>query len=239
MLLLRFLSLFFLFLVVLLIVRILDQRRWYDGRCFSAAFFLYFNLARIRAMATFVQECSVIVFFKIYYNPFFRGNRTPLAHPPVPPHPPAELASLLLCSFRLGIADDERAQSEKAYVVMSSFKDAKRAVRVGVLPWGPPGGEREKSPRGGNFITVPGHPLWDITTGDEVGGFVEMGRARGSVRSRGENRVPNVHPFNAHVELITRRDVKRNAGGGGKETCFFPAPCGVRCFPLHPSPVCC
>lgn len=54
---------------------------------------------------------------------------------------------------------------------MSKFTDAKRAIRVGILPWGPPGGDREEAPRGGNFITVPGHPMWDLKTLEEVSGF--------------------------------------------------------------------
>lgn len=72
--------------------------------------------------------------------------------------------------FSLGRNDDERSKSEKAYVVMSAFKDAKRTIRLAVLPWGSPGGERENTSRGGNLITLPGHPLWDINTPEEVGG---------------------------------------------------------------------
>lgn len=83
-------------------------------------------------------------------------------------------------SFRLGNADHERAQSQKAYAILSKFKDAKRKIRIGVLPWGPPGGDREKAPRGGNFITRPSHPLWDIKTAEEVrAGWEWSGRSIG------------------------------------------------------------
>ncbi|CAM9387569.1 unnamed protein product, partial [Pylaiella littoralis] len=73
-------------------------------------------------------------------------------------------------SFRLGKDDDdgERSRSDKAYAYTSKFTDAKRAIRIGILPWGPVGGDREKGPRGGNFITLPGHPLWDVKTGEEA-----------------------------------------------------------------------
>ncbi|CAN0295375.1 unnamed protein product [Ascophyllum nodosum] len=74
--------------------------------------------------------------------------------------------------FRLGKNDDERAKSHKAYAISSRFKDAKRTLRIGVLPWGPPGSDREEASRGGNFITLPGHPLWDIKTAKELKSFL-------------------------------------------------------------------
>ncbi|CBN74662.1 Monooxygenase, FAD-binding [Ectocarpus siliculosus] len=75
-------------------------------------------------------------------------------------------------SFLLGNDDDARAESQKAYAVLSKFQDAKRVIRIGILPWGPPGGDRENRARGGNFITLPGHPLWDLKTGDEVKAYL-------------------------------------------------------------------
>lgn len=76
-------------------------------------------------------------------------------------------------SFRLGYDnDEERARSDKAYAIVSKFTDAKRAIRVGILPWGPPGGDREEAPRGGNFITVPGHPMWDLKSLEEIKAFL-------------------------------------------------------------------
>eukprot|EP00903_Cladosiphon_okamuranus_P016889 g15571.t1 len=74
--------------------------------------------------------------------------------------------------FRLGNDDDARAQSEKAYAILSKFSDAKRTIRIGVLPWGPPGGDRENHPRGGNFITLPGHHLWDLKTAAEMKAYL-------------------------------------------------------------------
>lgn len=77
--------------------------------------------------------------------------------------------SLACCSFRLGKGDDdERSKSHKAYAFVSKFKDAKRTIRMGILPWGPVGGDRENGPRGANFITLPGHPVWDLKTAEEV-----------------------------------------------------------------------
>ncbi|CAM9651225.1 unnamed protein product [Laminaria digitata] len=76
-------------------------------------------------------------------------------------------------SFRLGhVNDEERARSDKAYAILSKFTDAKRSIRIGILPWGPPGGDRAEAPRGGNFITVPGHPLWDLKTIEEIKTFL-------------------------------------------------------------------
>ncbi|CAN0494121.1 unnamed protein product, partial [Scytosiphon promiscuus] len=72
--------------------------------------------------------------------------------------------------FRLSHEDDARARSEKAYVVLSKLQD-KRALQIGILPWGPPGGDRENGPRGGNLITLPDHPLWDLKTGEEASFF--------------------------------------------------------------------
>ena len=85
---------------------------------------------------------------------------------------PRHMLSLTRCRFRLGNNDDARAQSEKAYAILSKFKDAKRTIRIGVLPWGPPGGDRENGPRGGNFITLPGHPFWDLKTVEEASFFI-------------------------------------------------------------------
>lgn len=73
----------------------------------------------------------------------------------------------LLYSFRLAHDDDARARSEKAYVILSKFKD-ERSLQIGILPWGPPGGDRENGPRGGNLITLPEHPLWNFKTGEEA-----------------------------------------------------------------------
>ncbi|CAM9879159.1 unnamed protein product, partial [Hapterophycus canaliculatus] len=74
--------------------------------------------------------------------------------------------------FRLAHDDDARARSEKAYVILSKLQD-KRSLQIGILPWGPPGGDRENGPRGGNLITLPDHPLWDFKTGEEASFFVK------------------------------------------------------------------
>lgn len=101
------------------------------------------------------------------------------------PSPRLRLLSrrLLRCSlsFRLSKDGDARAKCDKAYAIAGRFKDAKRKLRIGVLPWGPPGSDREETPRGGNFITLPGHPLWDINTTEEVWGFAHRGCTSGSV----------------------------------------------------------
>lgn len=72
--------------------------------------------------------------------------------------------------FKISNDGEERSESYKAYAIPSKFTDFKRTVRIGILPWGPLGGDRENSPRGGNFITLPGHPLWDAHTVEEVCG---------------------------------------------------------------------
>ncbi|CAN0137653.1 unnamed protein product [Pylaiella littoralis] len=71
--------------------------------------------------------------------------------------------------FLLGRDDaGGRSKSDKTYFFGSKYKDAKRTVRMGVLPWAPVGGDRENSPRGGTFVTLPGHPLWDLKTAEET-----------------------------------------------------------------------
>lgn len=141
-------------------------------------FALKWNSTQIVKM--YVQQVGLVLILSLPISPIHPPTHPP-THPstyqPVQPH--YLLPNFLhpsFCSFRLGVADDERAKSEKAYAVLSSFTDAKRSLRIGVLPWGPPGGEREKFPRGGNFITLPEHPMWNIKTGDEVGGVVKIVR---------------------------------------------------------------
>jgi 2-polyprenyl-6-methoxyphenol hydroxylase-like FAD-dependent oxidoreductase len=70
--------------------------------------------------------------------------------------------------FPLDRLGEERSVSTMAYAIGSVFKDNKRSMRLGILPFKNP-----DEPRTANIITKPNHQIWELKTGEEVSDFLE------------------------------------------------------------------
>lgn len=70
--------------------------------------------------------------------------------------------------FPLDRHEEERSVSTMAYAIGSVFKDTRRSLRLGILPFKNP-----DEPRTANIITKPNHQIWELKTGEEVFNFLE------------------------------------------------------------------
>lgn len=70
--------------------------------------------------------------------------------------------------FPLDKDGEEFSVSEMAYAFRSNLKDSKYKLSLGLLPVKDP-----NQPRTANFITKPGHGIWELKTSDDVYNFLE------------------------------------------------------------------
>ncbi|MDJ0799493.1 MAG: NAD(P)/FAD-dependent oxidoreductase [Calothrix sp. MO_167.B12] len=71
--------------------------------------------------------------------------------------------------FPLSEQEDDLSQSTMAYGIRSAFKDPKKAISLGLLPFKNP-----NQPRTANIITYPDHQIWQLKTQAEVEDFFQQ-----------------------------------------------------------------
>ncbi|MFM6105400.1 MAG: FAD-dependent oxidoreductase [Sphaerospermopsis kisseleviana] len=71
--------------------------------------------------------------------------------------------------FPLSETEGDLSQSTMAYAIRSSFKEPKKAISLGLLPFKNP-----QQPRTANIITYPNHQIWQLSTPVEVEEFFKQ-----------------------------------------------------------------
>ncbi|NEO40054.1 MAG: FAD-dependent monooxygenase [Moorea sp. SIOASIH] len=71
--------------------------------------------------------------------------------------------------FTLSEQEGDVAQSTMAYAIRSTFKERKKAINLGLLPFKNP-----NQPRTANIITYPDHQIWQLETPAEVEQFMKQ-----------------------------------------------------------------
>ncbi len=71
--------------------------------------------------------------------------------------------------FPLSEEEGDVAQSTMAYGIRSNFKERKKAISLGLLPFKNP-----NQPRTANIITYPDHQIWQLETKEEVEDFFKQ-----------------------------------------------------------------
>lgn len=80
-------------------------------------------------------------------------------------------------SFPLDNSGGERAVCDMAYAIRSSFRDRKRSISLGLLPF-----KNSKEPRTANIITRPDHEIWKLKSGEQICDFLTKAFPQLSVR---------------------------------------------------------
>ncbi|MEM7726569.1 MAG: NAD(P)/FAD-dependent oxidoreductase [Cyanobacteria bacterium P01_A01_bin.45] len=70
--------------------------------------------------------------------------------------------------FPLSDQEGDVSESTMAYAIRSTFKEPKKALSLGLLPFKNP-----HTPRTANIITYPDHAIWKLTTEEEVDNFLK------------------------------------------------------------------